>query len=115
MRIKSIFIDGFGIWHESRLEPDAGLTVVSGDNEAGKTTLLAFIRAILFGFETNQYPAVAGGRRGGWLDVVTADERAFRIERYGDRGGQGAVHVTGEDGVDRGAEYLSRLLHGVEA
>ncbi|MGZ8481179.1 MAG: AAA family ATPase [Candidatus Limnocylindria bacterium] len=115
MRIRSIFIDGFGIWHESRLEPDAGLTVVSGDNEAGKTTLLAFIRAILFGFETNQYPAVAGGRRGGWLDVVTADERAFRIERYGDRGGQGAVHVTGEDGVDRGAEYLSRLLHGVEA
>ncbi len=39
----------------------------------------------------------------------------FRIERYGDRGGQGAVHVTGEDGVDRGPEFLSRLLHGVEA
>ena len=115
MRIRSIFVDGFGIWHESRLEPDAGLTVVRGDNEAGKTTLLAFIRAMLFGFETNQYPAVAGGRRGGWLDVVTADERHFRIERYGDRGGQGAVHVTGDDGVDRGPEYLSRLLHGVEA
>lgn len=115
MRIETIFVDGFGIWHESRLEPDAGLTVVCGDNEAGKTTLLAFIRAILFGFETNQYPAVAGGRRGGWLDVVTADERPFRIERYGDRGGQGVVHVTGEDGVDRGPEFLSRLLHGVEA
>ena len=115
MRIETIFIDGFGVWHESRLEPDSGLTVVRGDNEAGKTTLLAFIRAILFGFETNQYPAVAGGRRGGWLEVVTADDRRFRIERYGDRGGQGAVRVTGEDGLDRGPEYLSKLLHGVEA
>jgi uncharacterized protein YhaN len=115
MRIETIFIDGFGIWHESRLEPDAGLNVVCGDNEAGKTTLLAFIRAILFGFDTNQYPAVAGGRRGGWLDVVTADDRPFRIERYGDRGGQGTVHVTGADGVDRGPEFLARLLHGVEA
>jgi len=115
MRIDGIFIDGFGVWHESRLAPDPGLTVVCGDNEAGKTTLLAFVRAILFGFETSQYPAVAGGRRGGWLDVTMADERRFRIERYGDRGGQGALHVTGEDGVDRGAEFLSRLLHGVEA
>lgn len=115
MRIDAIFIDGFGVWHESRLAPDAGLTVVCGDNEAGKTTLLAFVRAILFGFETSQYPAVAGGRRGGWLDVTTADERRFRIERYGDRGGQGVLHVTGQDGVDRGPEFLSRLLHGVEA
>ncbi|MCA1588196.1 MAG: AAA family ATPase, partial [Chloroflexi bacterium] len=39
----------------------------------------------------------------------------FRIERYRDRGGKGAVQVIGEDGLDRGPEYLSRLLHGVEA
>jgi len=115
MRIDTIFIDGFGVWHESRLEPAAGLTVVCGDNEAGKTTLLAFVRAVLFGFETGQYPAVAGGRRGGWLEVTTADERRYRIERYGDRGGQGALSVTGDDGVDRGPQFLSRLLHGVEA
>lgn len=115
MRIETIFVDGFGIWHESRLEPDPGLTIVCGDNEAGKTTLLAFVRAILFGFETNQYPAVAGGRRGGWLEVLTADDRRFRIERYGERGGQGTLRVTGADGAERGPDFLSRLLHGVEA
>jgi len=115
MRIDSIFIDGFGVWHESLLKPDPGLTVVCGDNEAGKTTLLAFVRSILFGFETSQHPAVAGGRRGGWLEVTTADDRHFRIERYGERGGQGALTVTGEDGVDRGPQFLPRLLHGVEA
>jgi uncharacterized protein YhaN len=115
VRIDAISIDGFGVWHDWRLVPDPGLTVVCGDNEAGKTTLLAFVRAMLFGFEPNQYPAVGGGRRGGWLEVTTADGRRFRIARYHDRGGQGTLQVVDEDGRDRGPEYLGRLLHGVEA
>jgi uncharacterized protein YhaN len=115
MRIELIAIDGFGTWHDTRIEPDPGLTVVQGANEAGKTTLLAFARAILFGFETGRHPALAGGRRGGWLQVKTDDGRLFRIERYGERGGAGSLQVVGSDGVDRGAAYLDRLLHGVAA
>lgn len=115
MRVDEIVIDGFGRWHDTRIVPDPGLTVVHGDNEAGKTTLLAFVRAILFGFESGRYPALAGGRRGGRLAMTMADGRRFRIERHGDRGGEGTVLVIGEDGVDRGAATLPRLLHGVEA
>lgn len=114
MRITRILIDGFGQFHDTPLEPAPGLTVIRGPNEAGKTTLLAFIRAILFGFETDRYPALRGGRRGGWLDVEMRDGRAFRIERHGDRGGAGTLRVVDDRHVDRGAPYLATLLSGVE-
>ena len=114
MRIEAIHVDGFGLMHGRTLEPSPDLTVIRGLNEAGKTTLLAFIRAILFGFETGRYRALAGGRRGGWLDVRTSDERAFRIERYGETGGQGRLRVLDADGRDLGAGELPILLQGVE-
>lgn len=115
MKITTIAVDGFGLLHDRRVEPSTGLTVVRGQNEAGKTTLLAFVRAILFGFETNRYRALAGGRRGGWLGIEMADQRLFRIERYGDRGGVGQLRVLDAAGVDQGPSLLPQLLQGVEA
>ena len=53
MRIDDINVDGFGQFHGARLRAGAGLTVIRGPNEAGKTTFLAFIRAMLFGFEAD--------------------------------------------------------------
>lgn len=114
MRIKEIAVDGFGLLHGTRIQPHPGLTLVRGQNEAGKTTLLAFVRAILFGFETHRYRALAGGRRGGWLDIEMADQRRFRIERYGLTGGAGRLRVLGTAGVDLGPGQLPQLLQGVE-
>ena len=114
MRIDTIAIDGFGRFHDRRLSPAPGLTVVRGPNEAGKTTLLAFTRAMLFGFETNAYPALRGGKRGGWLDVEMADGRKLRIERYGERGGRGRLRVI-ENDADLGRSRLAQLLQGVES
>jgi uncharacterized protein YhaN len=114
MRIQEIAVDGFGLLRDTRLEPSPRLTLVLGQNEAGKCTLLAVVRAIFFGFETNQYRALAGGRRGGWLDVAMADARRFRIERYGDQGGAGRLRVLDGDGVDLGPGRLPQLLEGVE-
>lgn len=113
MRIDTIAIDGFGQFHGAQLEPHAGLTVIGGPNEAGKTTLLAFTRAMLFGFETHRYPALNGGKRGGWLDVVMADGRALRVERYGERGGEGKLRVI-ENDEDLGPGQLATILQGVE-
>lgn len=115
MKIARIGVDGFGLLRDTSVEPSPGLTVVRGQNEAGKTTLLAFIRAILFGFETNRYRALAGGRRGGSLDVEMADGRHFRVERHGDHGGAGRLRVLDEAGVDQGPPMLPQLLQGVEA
>ena len=51
VRIAGWHIDGFGVFSDyaSPELPD-GLTVFTGPNEAGKSTLLAFIRGVLFGF-----------------------------------------------------------------
>ena len=69
---------------------------------------------MLFGFETNRYRAVNGGARGGWLDVVMEDGRELRIERYGERGGEGRLRVIEAD-RDLGAAHLALLLQGVES
>ena len=115
MRITRIAVGGFGQFNGAHLEPAAGLTVIRGPNEAGKTTLLAFTRAMLFGFESGRYPALSGGKRGGWLDVEMQDGRTFRIERYGERGGGGSLRVVDGEGNDLGAGYLPTLLQGVES
>jgi uncharacterized protein YhaN len=114
MRIDEIAVDGFSLIRDRRLEPAAGLTLIRGENEAGKSTLLAFIRAILFGFEPKSPAALAGGRRGGWLTVTPADGRQVRIERYGITGGSGQLRLLDNDGNDLGAETLTRILQGVE-
>ncbi len=114
MRIDEIAVDGFGSFRDRRIEPTPGLTLIRGANEAGKSTLLAFIRSILFGFETKSHPALAGGRRGGWLTVTTADGRRIRIERYGQTGGNGQLRLLDDDGNDLGADLLPRILQGVE-
>jgi uncharacterized protein YhaN len=114
VHIEEIHVDGFGLMHGHALKPSTGLTVVRGMNETGKTTLLAFVRAILFGFETNRHRALAGGRRGGWLSVRTREGREFRIERYGETGGQGRLRVLDSDDRDLGAGELPILLQGVD-
>jgi uncharacterized protein YhaN len=114
MRIAEIAVDGFGQLRDRRLAPAPGLTLIRGENEAGKSTLLAFIRAILFGFETRAHPALAGGRRGGWLNLSTVDRGELRIERYGLTGGTGQLRILDRDGNELGPEQLSRILQGVE-
>lgn len=119
MRIDRVEIDGFGRFSAAAWELPAGLTVMHGRNEAGKTTLLNAIRAILFGFESTRegrtwYPALAGGRRGGRLQLLTASGERWRVERHGERGGAGALVVTAPNGNQGGQETLDRLLHGAD-
>ena len=49
MRIKKMTAT-FGGLDNAALEPDAGLTVITAPNEAGKSTWAAFLRAMLYGF-----------------------------------------------------------------
>ena len=51
MKISELSVDSFGHWHRLRL-PDLAptVTVIHGPNEAGKSTLLQLIRAILYGY-----------------------------------------------------------------
>ena len=93
MRIDSLYIDGFEHFAQRTFGPfDAPITIFDGENEAGKTTILAFIRTILFGFPTTRrnyfYPPIRGVRHGGHI-VVTGDNGThYTVERYvGPKGG----------------------------
>ena len=61
MKIVSWSIDGFGVFrdHAGPELPD-GITVLHGPNEAGKSTLLAFIRGVLFGFKATERDCLRG-------------------------------------------------------
>lgn len=55
MKIKLMDIKGFGKFNRLRIEPDDGFNIIFENNETGKSTLQAFIKAMLYGQK--------GGRR----------------------------------------------------
>ncbi|MEE3219530.1 MAG: AAA family ATPase, partial [Planctomycetota bacterium] len=70
MRITDISVDGFGCWNGLKLDSlSDSLTVFFGANEAGKSTLLQFLRGMLYGASSrggrNYIPPLNGGRPGG--------------------------------------------------
>jgi uncharacterized protein YhaN len=86
MRIKKIEIDGFGVWNGLQLDELADqTTVVYGCNEAGKTTLMQFIRAVIYGFTPERrkryLPPVHGGAPGGRLRLAN-EFGSFQVHRY---------------------------------
>ncbi len=93
MRLEEFHLDGFGRFHQQAIGPlHAPITVIYGPNEAGKSTLLAFVRAVLFGFPLRKrrehYPPLAGGRHGGRIRLTNDAGEAFTLERYnGSKGG----------------------------
>ena len=50
MKLKKITIDQFGVWRDLEMRGlGDGLNVVFGPNEVGKTTLMQFVRSMLYG------------------------------------------------------------------
>ena len=103
MRIKSLHIDGFGIYRDQSFPvSEHSITVFHGPNEAGKSTVLEFIRMVLFGFPRRHaeqhYPELAGGRHGGRVEILSDDGQCFTFERHrGPHGGQLNVRSNGQD------------------
>ena len=114
MKLEELFLDGFGHFHHRTFSPGEGpVTVFLGPNEAGKSTLLAFIRTVIFGFPRQgrdaHYPPLAGGRHGGRIRLTGDDGQACTLERYaGARGESVAVRNDAGDPLDPG-EFLPRI------
>ncbi len=117
MRITDLHIYGFGHFADRRFGPvSPRVTVFYGPNEAGKTTLLEFTRAILFGFldgrsgrSRNRYLPLAGGRHGGSITAQTDAGETVTIRRTSGRAG-GTVALTADDGASIPSTELDRLL-----
>ncbi len=115
MQLREIHIDGFGIFANKRITGLApGINIIYGKNEFGKTTLLEFIRRILFGFptkrdNTNLYLPVQGGTQGGSLKVVLQNGEDLIISRSpGKHGGTVRISTPGE--TLQGQPVLNQLL-----
>ncbi len=121
MKIKDIQIDGFGVW--TGLSVDSlrdGMTLFYGPNEAGKTTLMQFVRAMLYGFtperRTRYLPPIYGGTPGGAIRV-TGPGGGYEIRRHSqltDSDTAGRLSVTGTDGLSQGQHRLSMLLGQID-
>ena len=115
MRITGFYIDGFGLFHDLKIDDlSPELTVFLGANESGKSTLLGFLRAVFFGFpdgrsHENLYPPLVGGQHGGNITLITDDQDRYVVQRHpGPRGGK--VDVLKPDQTRGGKEFLGRLL-----
>ena len=115
MRIHSLHIDGFGRFADRSFGPlEHPVTVFYGPNEAGKSTLLEFIRRILFGFPArrgriNEYPPLAGGRHGGRITICADDGRRVTVQRVSGRG-SGTVALSSVSGEAMPTDELTGLL-----
>ena len=115
MRITGLHIDGFGRFADRNFGPlGRPVAVFYGPNEAGKSTLLEFVRRILFGFPSgrnrgNEYPPLAGGRHGGRVTIVTDGGEVITVDRAPGRG-DGPVSLTTDTGETLPAGELSRLV-----
>jgi len=121
MKIKGLRIDGFGVWRDLVVEgiPD-GMTVFFGRNEAGKSTLMQFIRTCFFGFPKERrdkyLPPVYGGMPGGRLQLQRI-EGALEIQRHLDiqrPSDDGDVVITTPEGSASGQNRLRAIMNEVD-
>ena len=114
MRINRLHIYGFGHFSDQDFGPlDTSVTVLYGPNEAGKSTLLAFIRCVLFGFPSRggaqHYPPLAGGRHGG--DIIMSNQEGLEctVRRLQGKGA-GPLTITDSNGETLDETSLGPLL-----
>ncbi|RIK70473.1 MAG: hypothetical protein DCC67_20695, partial [Planctomycetota bacterium] len=118
MKITDIHVDGFGVWNGLEI-PDLQnrVTVFYGRNEAGKTTLLQFVRTVLYGYSTERrrryFPPLHGGDSGGVLGV-NSPSGVFKIHRRAEGRGAGEITIEGPSGATQGNHLLNILLAGVD-
>ncbi|MED1202427.1 ATP-binding protein [Heyndrickxia acidicola] len=118
MKIKEIQIYGYGKIVELNVVNIHSLQVIFGKNEAGKSTMMAFIHAIFFGFPTKQssdlrYEPKSHSNYGGKILLETDSHGHIIIERIRGKAA-GDVLVQLEDGETGGEELLKQILNGID-
>ena len=102
MYILSLFIREFGGIKDRSFDFSRGMNLLTGDNESGKSTLISFIRFMLYGLPKRRAgePLSDGDRAFSWENGVAdgsmkieKDGKIYRIERREQNAG-GRKHLT---------------------
>ncbi len=119
MKLIKLHLYGFGRFQNVQIElANESIHVFLGENEAGKSTIRAFIRCILFGFPTKQqselrYEPRLGGQYGGSIVIDTNQYGKVTVERISGKA-TGDVHVYFADGSIGGEAELKLVLNEVD-
>lgn len=128
MEITQLNMKHFGKFQDKTIECSSGMNIFYGRNESGKSTVFAFIKAILFGLERGRGRAAAsddfsryepwenGHYYAGRLRFTSGGKR-FCLERNFDRYSKSASLICEDDGEEFSLEHgdLEMLLDGLTA
>ncbi|MBR5871268.1 MAG: AAA family ATPase, partial [Clostridia bacterium] len=131
MRLISLSVENFGVLHGEVVECTDGLNVFCRENGTGKTTLAAFLCAMLYGLPTSRkndldenerkkYLPWQGGPFGGSI-TFSVGEKTYRAERYFANGASSArdtfvLYDLADNSVSQDySEQLGRELFGLDA
>ncbi|MGC1274828.1 MAG: AAA family ATPase [Planctomycetaceae bacterium] len=114
MHITDLHVERFGIWQDLTLPLGGpGLNVLYGPNEAGKSTLMRFVKAVLYGGVPPRADSGALGDHqsiaGGALRLVH-DGKPYTIRRQFTASGGGRLQVIGPTDAPLAADKLGELL-----
>ncbi|WP_374280270.1 AAA family ATPase [Desulfovibrio sp.] len=120
MYIQSFHMDGFGIFSDVSVENlSPGLSIFLGENEAGKSTCLEFLRTMLIGYpdprnkEYKRIPGpLRGGQPGGSMDLFAEGPGTLRLTRRPGSNG-GVLTLTDAGGKPLEPDMLRQMLSGV--
>lgn len=128
MKITELYLKNFGKFHEKHFYIQDGVQIIYGENEFGKSTIHAFVRAMLFGLERGRGRAAGKDafsryepweNPGSYAGVMRfcCGERAFRLERSFGRLERRVSLVCEDDGEELSVEHgdLDMLLGGLTA
>ena len=120
MFIRSFHMEGFGIFSDVQVDDlPPGLSVFLGENEAGKSTCLEFLRTTLAGYPAPRSrearripPPLHGGRPGGSLGLRDDSLGDILLTRRPGQG-DGVLTLTDASGQPLESSVLQQLLFGI--
>ena len=120
MKLLECTIENYGKWHKTRFVFNGSLTCVCLQNGEGKSTLASFLKAMLYGLESERdnatekgerslYYPFSGGAFGGTLTVEWRGER-YLIERFFDKMSKKKDTLCVYDGANRQTNALGECV-----